>query len=148
MERQQTMALNTVMALGVGYSSTCSAAEIVALIGQVCDTHAVDLSEVKILATVAERALGAQLIEAAEQLGLALVIPPEAKLRAAAPYCLSRSERIRERFDLPSIAEAAALAAIPDGRLLGPRIRSARATCALAAIPTDDRTETKTEAIP
>ena len=142
------MALNTVMALGVGYSSTCSAAEIVALIGQVCDAHAIDLSEVKILATAAERALGPQLIEAAELLGLALVIPPEAKLRAAAPYCLSRSERVRERFDLPSVAEAAALAAIPGARLLGPRIRSALATCALAAISSGGRTERKKEEAP
>ncbi len=70
----------------------------------------------------------------AATLGLALTPLPEAALAAAAPACLTTSPRVQALTGLPSLAEAAALAAAgPGARLLGPRQSAGGlATCALA----------------
>ncbi|MBY0612314.1 MAG: cobalamin biosynthesis protein [Beijerinckiaceae bacterium] len=123
--------------VGIGYASECKAAEIVTLIGQVCLMFGVERTGLEIIATLPERAMGPALVEAALDLGLTIVVPPEKDLKAAAPYCATQSERAQNRFGLPSVAEACALAAAAQGggglaRLLGPRLQSARATCAIA----------------
>ena len=125
------------IALGVGYSTGCTGAELVTLVRQVCETLAVDPSSIKVIATVPDRAIGPALIEAAFTLELAIIVPPENDLRRAAQLCLTRSERSMNRFNLPSISEACALAAAGQGgqvnvRLMAPRLQSARATCAIA----------------
>ncbi len=86
------------------------------------------------LATSAAKANEPGLRAAAVTLGLVLEAVPDAALRAAAPGCLSHSARVLAETGLPSLAEAAALAAAgPGARLLGPRVALARAvTCALA----------------
>jgi cobalt-precorrin 5A hydrolase len=54
-------------------------------------------------------------------------------LEAASPATLTHSERSMATMNVPSAAEAAALAgAGPDSRLLGPRITIGPVTCALA----------------
>ena len=121
------------IAFGIGLSSDCTAAEIMSLVAQVCGTHGIDRERVALLATLPEKAMAPALVEAAGAMGLAIVVPPVAALTKAAADCLTRSERAQNRFGLPSVAEAAALAAAGQGaRLLGPRISSARATCAAA----------------
>ena len=132
------------IALGIGYSSGCTGAELVTLIRQVCETHGVALQKVRVAATIPDRAMGPALIEAALNLGLAIVVPPEQALRLAAEHCLTRSERSLNRFSLPSVSEACALAAAgqgepKDARLIAPRMQSARATCAIALSGDDDR---------
>ena len=58
---------------------------------------------------------------------------PEDALLAAASRCLTDSPRARSVTGLPSMAEAAALAAAgPGARLLAPRSTAGGATCALA----------------
>ena len=121
------------LTIGLGFSSECSAAEIVTLIGQVCATHSIDRAAITLIATLPERAMAPALIEAAAGLGLAIVVPPVSALTAAAKNCLTQSERAQNRFGLPSVAEACALAAAGEGaRLLAARTKSARATCAFA----------------
>ena len=70
----------------------------------------------------------------AAQLALPLTPLPDAALAAAAPACLTASPRVQALTGLPSLAEAAALAAAgPGARLLGPRQSAGGlATCALA----------------
>jgi cobalamin biosynthesis protein CbiG len=86
------------------------------------------------LATSTAKATEPGLQALAAGLALPLTPLPEAALRAAAPACLTASPRVQALTGLPSLAEAAALAAAgPGARLLGPR-QSAEglATCALA----------------
>ncbi|MET0385423.1 MAG: cobalamin biosynthesis protein [Polyangiales bacterium] len=77
------------------------------------------------------------LAEAAETLGRPLVLLPLAALQAHAGRCSTRSERVMQRFGVPSIAETAACAGAGadsglNPRLLGPRVVVGAATCALA----------------
>ena len=123
---------------GIGYSSGCGSAEIVSLIGQTCNALGLDQARLVAIATLPGRAMGPALIEAALRLGLSIIVPPEAALRAAAPACLTHSELSQNRFGLPSVAESCALAVAAQGgaseaKLLGPRLQSLRATCAIAA---------------
>ncbi len=70
---------------------------------------------------------------AAAALGVPLVFIPMADLAAAGARAKSRSERVVALMGVPSVAEAAALAAGgPKARLLVPRIAVGPATCALA----------------
>ncbi len=67
---------------------------------------------------------------AAASLGLALLYPD---IRDAAAVTLTRSARVEALLGVPSLAEAAALAAAgPGATLLGPRLAVGRVTCAIA----------------
>lgn len=75
------------------------------------------------------------IIEATAGRGLRLVLVKPAELEAAGPRTQSSSPRVKELFGVPSVAEAAALAAAgPDAALLLPRIVVGPATCALAVV--------------
>jgi cobalamin biosynthesis protein CbiG len=70
---------------------------------------------------------------AAFRLGLPLLHPAMPDMADAAPGTLTRSARVEVLFGIPSLAEAAALAAAgPGARLLGPRLAVGRVTCAIA----------------
>ena len=73
------------------------------------------------------------LIDAAAARGLELKLVKPAALEAAGPRTKSFSPRVKEMFGVPSVAEAAALAAAgPDSALLAPRTILGPVTCALA----------------
>lgn len=116
---------------GVGFRSGCPASEIVdlvrraqALAGRLADA----------LAAPAFKSGEPGLRAAAEVLALPLVLVERAALDAVQPRCLTRSVAAQAAVGLASVAEACALAAAGTaGRLLSPRIASAKATCALAA---------------
>ena len=73
------------------------------------------------------------IIQAAAGRGLQLVLVKPAALEAAGPRTQSSSPRVKELFGVPSVAEAAALAAAgPEAALLVPRVIVGPATCALA----------------
>jgi cobalt-precorrin 5A hydrolase len=58
---------------------------------------------------------------------------PQAALEQAGARAVTRSQRVRALTGVPSLSEAAALAAAgPSARLLAPRIAVGPATCALA----------------
>jgi cobalt-precorrin 5A hydrolase len=117
---------------GVGLSSECSSAEILSLIDQACALYHIQRDDIAMIATLPERAAAIALSEAAAHIGAAIVAPPLSRMEDVASQCLTHSERVKNRFGLPSVSEAAALAAAQDGAaLLGPRIASLRATIAL-----------------
>ena len=71
---------------------------------------------------------------AAKKLGVRVVLVPEVELHAAGARTATRSERVLALTGVPSVAEAAALAAAgPSARLVSPRLVIGAATCALAA---------------
>ncbi len=107
---------------GIGCRKGCSAAEIVALIQSAGRPDRLAAPEFK--------RNEAGIHQAAATLGLPLHFVSDAALAAAQPDCLTRSTVVERATGYASIAEAAALAL--GGRLLGPRIASANATCALA----------------
>jgi cobalt-precorrin 5A hydrolase len=73
------------------------------------------------------------IVEAAAILRLELIALPQAELEAAAPRCLTRSERVEALTGLPSLAEAAALAgAGANSRLILERISENGVSCAVA----------------
>ena len=90
---------------------------------------------IKTLATL-EPALNAALAEAAQRAGLDLVLLTLDELREAAHLCVTHSEHSMTHYGIPSVAEAAALAAAGAGaRLLLPRIVGRNATAAVAGRP-------------
>jgi cobalt-precorrin 5A hydrolase len=107
---------------GLGCRKGCTAAELVRLI------QAAGLPDR--LAAPEFKRDEPGLHEAACQLGLPLVFVPDAALAAAQLHCVTRSAAAERATGHASVAEAAALAG--GGTLLGPRIASANATCALA----------------
>lgn len=86
-----------------------------------------------LLATNGAKSVEPGLQAAAATLGVRLEVPAQAALQAAAPRCLTRSAASLAATGLPSLAEAAALAAAgPGAILLGPRLAARGVTCALA----------------
>jgi cobalt-precorrin 5A hydrolase len=121
-----------VIVVGMGVAGRCRAEEAISLFEQACATHGVSPQEATMIATIADRVRHPAIVEAANRLGLGVVVPPLDRLREAAGRCLTHSERVENRFGLPSVAEAAALAAGgPEARLIGPRLQSLHATIAL-----------------
>ncbi len=110
---------------GIGCRRGCSAEEIVALVRSAGPAEA--------LAAPAFKRDEPGLHEAARQLGLELRFVTDEDLAAVQKLCVTRSAAAERATGHASIAEAAALAG--GGVLLRPRIASANATCALAAVP-------------
>lgn len=117
-------------ALGLGCRPGVTAAAVIAAV----DIVRADLGgPLDLLATIAGRQGEAGLAEAAAALGLPLVFLPQARLEAAAPAAVTRSERVVALFGVPSVAETAALAAAgPGARLIMPRRIVGPVTIAIA----------------
>lgn len=120
-----------VIVAGVGFRPGATAEEIEALVRRAMVLHGAE--RVDLLATEAGKAIERGLEEAARRLSVALVACAVPDLLGMTDRLLTRSARVQEATGLPSIAEAAALvAAGRNSRLLGPRLASARVTCAIA----------------
>jgi Cobalamin synthesis G C-terminus len=92
--------------------------------------------EIRALACLGRDALNRVPQEAARRLGLDLKLLSLDQLRAAAHLCVTHSEKSMQQYGIPSIAEAAALAAAgPGARLLLPRFCGRNATASVAALP-------------
>jgi cobalt-precorrin 5A hydrolase len=118
---------------GIGCKAGASAREIEAAIGAALSQAGVDNGTLGLIATSSAKAGETGLAAAATDRGLKIVFVPQADLEAAGVRTLTRSERVLEIFGVPSVSEAAALAAAgPGARLLGPRVAVGPATCALA----------------
>ncbi len=71
---------------------------------------------------------------AAAARGIGLILISQTDLEAAAPRTVTKSAHSLAAMNVPSVAEAAALAgAGSNARLLVPRVATERVTCALAA---------------
>lgn len=118
---------------GLGCRKQCDAQEILRLLEQALAQAAQPRSALSALATPAFKTEATGPREAAEILGLPLLLISDEALRAAEPRSITPSAVALKATGLASIAESAALAAAGDGAtLLLPRIKGTHATCALA----------------
>ena len=123
------------IAIGVGCRKACPAADILALIG-VAVAELPSGRQPAGLFTIAAKRGEPGLAQAAEALRLPLVFLDQAALALVAGDARSCSRRVEEMFQLPSVAETAALAGAGQGAvLLVGRRHSATATCAIAGAP-------------
>lgn len=117
------------IAIGVGCRKAISAGAVVRLVA----TASAGLPPAIGLYTIDDKRGEAGLVEAADRLGLPLIFLSHAALAAMAPLTVTPSPAAEARFGLPSIAEAAALAAF-DGKaqLIVARRAGAGVTVAIA----------------
>jgi cobalt-precorrin 5A hydrolase len=118
---------------GVGCRKGASAREIGAAITAALSRAGLRANALDVIAAPAMKSSEAGIAGAASDLGVPLVLVPQADLEAASARTMTRSERVISLMGVPSAAEAAALAAVgPAGRLVAPRTAVGPATCALA----------------
>ncbi len=118
---------------GVGCRKGVRAADIEAAIRAAFARSGVATSELCLIATSAAKGGEPGIAAAASAIGVPLVLIPTSDLAAAGLRATTWSERVIALAGVPSVAEAAALAAGgPDARLIAPRIAVGPATCALA----------------
>jgi cobalt-precorrin 5A hydrolase len=120
------------MVAGVGCRRGTSAAAIETVIAAAL-ARAGLASGLDVIATSARKGNEPGIAAAASALGVRLVLVPQANLEKAGGRTATFSQRVMNLVGVPSVAEAAALAAGGSGaRLLVPRIAIGPATCALA----------------
>jgi cobalt-precorrin 5A hydrolase len=119
---------------GVGCRRGAPAPDIEAAIRAALERAGVALRTLDCIATIAAKETEAGIATAAAKLGVTVVLVPDAELKVAGERTETRSERILALTGVPSVAEAAALAAAgPAARLISPRLVIGAATCAVAA---------------
>jgi cobalt-precorrin 5A hydrolase len=118
---------------GVGSRRGTEAGELERVVRMVLDLYRVPAERLEALATESEKATMAAFAEAARRLSVRLVACTVDDLDRVAGQVLTPSKLVLETKGVPSIAEASALvAAGRNARLLGTRIATAGATCAIA----------------
>jgi cobalt-precorrin 5A hydrolase len=122
---------------GIGCRMHARAEDIEAAIAEALRLAGCSRDELNAIATAAKKGEETGIPAVALMFGLPLIYVSQADLEAAAPRCETRSWPALQHTGLPSVSEAAALAAAgPKARLLLPRVAAKTATCALAI--TDD----------
>lgn len=120
--------------VGVGCRRGAPAADIEAAIRAALARAHVSEDALDAVATIAAKRGEAGIVAAAATFGVRVVAVSETALKAADGRTETRSERVLALMGVPSVAEAAALAAAgPSARLIGPRLVCGAATGALAA---------------
>ena len=121
------------MVAGVGCKAGTAASEIEAAIAAALAHAGLSTDKLTTLATSFAKGDEPGIVAAATARGLKFVLVLQRDLEAAGARVVTRSERVLALTGVPSVAEAAALAAAgPASRLLGPRVAVGPATCALA----------------
>ena len=132
-----------VIVAGIGCKRGAPAADIEAAIRAALERGGVSLDALAAVATIALKQSEFGIAAAAKKLGVKFIVVAEGDLQAAGERTQTHSERVLALTGVPSVAEAAALAAAgPTARLLGPRLVLGDVTCALA------KPEAKPEATP
>ena len=118
---------------GVGGRRGASAAAIETVIAAALARAGLAKGALAVIAAPAAKCDEPGIAAAAAAFGVPLVIVPQAELVGAGGRATTRSERVVALMGVPSVAEAAALAAGgAAARLLMPRVAIGPATCALA----------------
>jgi cobalt-precorrin 5A hydrolase len=118
---------------GVGCRSGASAHEIEAAIAAALDQAGLSPGALGVIATSLAKSAEPGIAAAASGRGVKFVVVPQAEFEAAGQRAVTRSERVLALTGVPSVSEAAALAAGgPAARLIVPRVAVGPATCALA----------------
>lgn len=121
------------LAVGIGCRKGTSASTIVEVIQACLEAYEQPVASHLIVATGQIKAQEKGIREAAAELEAELLILDDAALQKVANRTLSHSEFSIAHSGLPSLCEAAALAAAgAEARLLGPRHVSKGVTCAIA----------------
>jgi cobalt-precorrin 5A hydrolase len=119
---------------GIGCRRGAPAPDIEAAIFAALARAGVAANALDCIATIAAKDGEAGIAATAAKLGVAIVLVSEDDLAAASARTETRSERVLTLMGVPSVAEAAALAAAgPTARLVSPRLVFGAATCAVAA---------------
>jgi cobalt-precorrin 5A hydrolase len=120
------------MAIGIGCRAGASAANIVALVQRTLSGAALDGANAQLFSINAKQdEVG--LLKAARLLAMPISFLSPSALEARARDATIRSGRVLALYNLPSIAETAALAgAGPGSRLIVSRVSAGPATCAIA----------------
>ena len=117
---------------GVGCRRGASATEIEAAVAHALAECKLAANALGLIASAETKADEAGIVDAAAALGAQLVLVSQAALMEASERVITKSERVQELIGIPSVAEAAALAAGgTNARLLAPRIIVGPVTCAL-----------------
>lgn len=118
---------------GVGCRAGASAREVEAAIAAALERAGVAAGELGMIATSLAKGSERGIAAVALERGVKFVVVPRAEFEAAGGRVVTHSERVLKLTGVPSVSEAAALAAGgPDARLIAPRIAVGPATCALA----------------
>jgi cobalt-precorrin 5A hydrolase len=118
---------------GVGCRAGASAGEIGAVIDAVLARAGLRANQLGAIATSPAKGGEPGIVAEASGRGVRLIVVPQADFEAAGARTVTRSERVQALTGVPSVAEAAALAAAgASARLLAARIAVGPATCALA----------------
>jgi cobalt-precorrin 5A hydrolase len=123
----------TMIVAGVGCRRGTSADEIERVVRLALDKHELPAKRLQAIATESEKATEPAFPEVARRLSVQLVACATTDLDRVAGQVLTRSRFALEAKGLPSIAEASAIVvAGRNARLLGARVATDRATCAIA----------------
>jgi cobalt-precorrin 5A hydrolase len=129
MEMDQVM-----IVAGIGCKRGAAVSDIEAAIRAALARARVDASDLKAIATSKAKDAEAGIATAASIFGVGIMLVPDAELKAAGTRVATRSDRVLALTGVPSLAEAAALAAAgPSSRLIASRLVVGAATCALAS---------------
>jgi cobalt-precorrin 5A hydrolase len=122
-----------VIVAGVGCRKGAAAAQVEAAIAAALAHCGLPAAALALIATSKAKGAEAGIAAAASALRLPIVLVPQRALEDAGRRTATKSERVLLHTGVPSLAEAAALAAAgPAARLLAPRVCVGPATCALA----------------
>ena len=118
---------------GLGFRRGTSAEELERVVRLALEAFDGPADRLQAIATEAEKAAEPSLPEVANRLSTAIVACSLGDLAGVVGRIVHPSPRVTAAKGVPSIAEAAALiAAGRNGRLLGKRVATRRATCAIA----------------
>jgi cobalt-precorrin 5A hydrolase len=122
-----------VIVAGIGCRKGASAAEIDAALDTALERAGRPLARIDLMATSAKKGDEAGIAAVAAARGLRLTLVAQPDLETASARGATWSARVLALAGVPSVAEAAALAACgPKARLILPRIVVGPVTCALA----------------
>jgi len=122
-----------VLALGVGCERGCDSAELSALVRQTLDEAGLSANSVALVTSIDLKADEEAVHALAAELGVPARFFTAAELEAEAPRLANPSDIVFQETGCHGVSEGAALAAAgKDGELLVPKVKSARATCAIA----------------
>jgi cobalt-precorrin 5A hydrolase len=117
---------------GIGCRMGTPASEIETAVSAALDRAGLDRAAIGMIATSAAKESEPGIADTAAALGVPLAVVPATDLAAAGKRVATRSRRVLALAGVPSVAEAAALAAGgAAARLIVPRIVVGAATCAL-----------------
>ena len=118
---------------GIGFRKDASADELERAVRLALGVHNLPTERLEAIATESQKAAKPACLEAAQRLSVKLVACTVADLDHVAGLVLTPSKLVLQAKGVPSIAEASALVgAGRNARLLGARVATEHATCAIA----------------